>query len=94
MTEIDEREARQILREAEQTIQDSGRIDNEILDLREKADKLREQIEEQEVDKDRVIELKNLIEDIDEGEDHQEPEMTPEEDREAREEGSRDEEYN
>lgn len=94
MTDVSVAEAEGVLDSAEKFVRNVDREDEEVEELERKLDDLRYEIEN---DSDKLGEatkdVKDLMESIEEDAVHQEPEMTPEEEREAREEGPRDEEY-
>jgi hypothetical protein len=94
MVDVEVSEAEDILEEGEKFMENVDREDEAVGVLKLRLDDLRHELEKDsgklgEVTKD----VKDLMEDIEEDSIHQEPEITPEKEREAREEGPRDEEY-
>lgn len=94
MVDVEVSEAEDILEEGEQFVEGIDRENEAVEVLKIRLDDLRHELKKDsgklgEVTKD----VKDLIESIEEDAIHDEPEMTPEEEREGREEGPREEEY-
>ncbi|MFB6174745.1 MAG: hypothetical protein ABEJ87_02085 [Candidatus Nanohalobium sp.] len=94
MVDVTVSEAEDVFEEGENFVEGIDREGEEVEVLRIRLDDLRHELEKEsgkisEATKD----VKDLMEDIEEDSVHQEPEMTPDEGKEAREEGPRDEEY-
>lgn len=94
MVEVDVAEAEDILEEGEEFVENIDRGDEKVEVLKLRLDDLRHELKKEsgklgEATKD----VKDLMEEIEEDVIHDEPEMTPEEEREGREEGPREEEY-
>jgi len=94
MDEIDQNEAEEILDQGERLLEDFERPDERRSRLQDRVDELRQAVE---VGGDEMSEkakdLRDFMESLDEGAIHDEPEMTPEAEREVRESGPREEEY-
>jgi len=93
MPDIDRDEAEAILEEAEQTLERPRLGEDELADLEELVEELRTRLEEDGDFESAAADLEELLDDIDMSIMNQEPEMGPEEEREAREGGPREEEY-
>ncbi|MFB6114856.1 MAG: hypothetical protein ABEK04_01080 [Candidatus Nanohalobium sp.] len=94
MVEVEVTEAEDILEEGEEFVDNIDREDEKVEVLKLRLDDLRHELEKEsgklgEATKD----VKDLMEEIEEDAVHDAPEMTPEEEREGREEGPREEEY-
>ncbi|MFB6144059.1 MAG: hypothetical protein ABEJ98_01990 [Candidatus Nanohaloarchaea archaeon] len=86
-------EAEDLLGRGEELLENISRPSSSSEELSEKLDSLREKLRGEEDYESTAREVKQLIEMIKEDAVHDEPEMTPESEREARERGPRDEEY-
>ncbi|AOV94951.1 hypothetical protein AQV86_03435 [Nanohaloarchaea archaeon SG9] len=94
MAGVDVAEAEDVLESGEKLVEDIDRENETVEVLKIRLDDLRHEIEKESGKLEEAVkDVKDLMEKIDEGSVHQEPEMTPEKEREAREEGPRDEEY-
>ncbi|MFB6244742.1 MAG: hypothetical protein ABEJ03_00145 [Candidatus Nanohaloarchaea archaeon] len=93
MTEVSRAEAEDILERAEEAL-DMPRLEEQHLEaLEDMTERLRNKLEDGESFENTALELESVLEDIDMSMTNQEPEMEPEEEREAREKGPREEEY-
>lgn len=94
MVEVEVSEAEDILEEGENFVESIDREDEAVEVLKLRLDDLRHELEKESGKLGEAVkDVKDLMEEIDEASVHQEPEMTPDEEKEAREEGPRDEEY-
>lgn len=94
MVEVSVSEAEDILEEGEKFVEGVDREDEAVEILRIRLDDLRHELEKESGKLDEAVkDVKDLMEELDEASVHQEPEMAPEEEREGREEGPREDEY-
>lgn len=94
MVEVDVAEAEDVLEQGEEFVDNIDREDEKVEVLKLRLDDLRHELEKEsgklgEATKD----VKDLMEEVEEDAVHDEPEMTPDEEKEARKEGPREEEY-
>lgn len=94
MVNIDYTEAEDILEQGEDVLESRQRPNENTATLEEKVEELRQALEEDSDDvPEKAKELVDFMEQINENSVHDEPEMTPESEREGRERGPREDEY-
>lgn len=94
MDEVSEKEAEEILEHARMILENRERPGEEASDLENKAEEPGYELESGGDNVSELAkELRDIMESMDERNIHDEPEMTPESEREARERGPREEEY-